>query len=219
MTKMANPGTMTPERWQRLQSLFDEALASDPQARADFIVRQCGTDVSLREQLLSLVMASGVDDELEKRVDRAIAGTVLTGKELEPGANIGRFRIVRLIGRGGMGVVYLAERADREFEQRVAIKVVAGGALSNRIVARLRSERQILANLNHPNIARLLDGGATADGVPYFAMEYVDGRRIDEYCEAQRLDIPQRLRLFQQLCAAVQYAHQNLIVHRDIKAS
>src|SRR5262249_12413626 len=130
---------------------------------------------------------------------------------------IGRYRIVRLIGRGGMGAVYLAERADREFEQQVALKMVIEGALSNRFVARLRVERQILANLNHPNIARLLDGGTTADGTPYLAMEYVDGVRIDHYCKDRQLTIEQRLRLFQQVCAAVQYAHQHLVVHRDIK--
>src|SRR5262249_23378119 len=166
--------TMTPERWQRLQALFDEALALAPAARAEFIATACGDDVALREQLISLVLASIEDDEgFEARVDRAIAST-LRDAQLPPGAAVGRYRIVRLIGRGGMGAVYLAERADREFEQQVALKMVVDGALSNRFVARLRVERQILANLNHPNIARLLDGGTTADGTPYLAMEYVD---------------------------------------------
>lgn len=217
---MGNPSSMTPERWQRLQVLFDRALELDPQARAEFVVAECGEDLSLREQLLSLIMASATDDDrFEERVDGAIASMMLRDAELSPGHRIGHYKIVRLIGRGGMGAVYLAERADLEFDQSVAIKVVADGALSHRIVARLRSERQILANLNHPNIARLLDGGATQDGTPFLVMEYVDGQRLDRYCEERRLSIPQKLRLFQQVCAAVQYAHQNLVVHRDIKPS
>lgn len=215
---MAQTQTMTPERWQRLQALFDEALALEGEARAEFVVKACGTDVALREQLLSLIMASSSEDGFESQVDTAIA-SVMRNAELQPGHAIGRYRIVRLIGRGGMGAVYLAERADKEYEQQVAIKVVADGVLSSRIVARLRSERQILANLNHPNIARLLDGGATQDGTPYLAMEYVDGVRLDLYGETHKLSIAQKLKIFVQVCSAVQYAHQSLIVHRDIKAS
>jgi serine/threonine protein kinase/Tfp pilus assembly protein PilF len=132
---------------------------------------------------------------------------------------IGSYRILRSLGVGGMGEVFLAERADAEFEQQVAIKVVHGGSLARGVQSRLKIERQILAQLDHPNIAHLLDGGSLADGTAYIVMEYVDGIPIDAYCDSNRLDVAARLRLFQTVCAAVHYAHQNLIVHRDLKPS
>ena len=127
--------------------------------------------------------------------------------------------MLRTLGVGGMGEVFLAERADAEFDQRVAIKVVYGGSLTHAVQSRLKIERQILAQLDHPNIAHLLDGGALPDGTPYIVMEYVDGVAIDAYCDSNRLDVVARLKLFQIVCAAVHYAHQNLIVHRDLKPS
>lgn len=132
---------------------------------------------------------------------------------------IGPYRILHTLGVGGMGEVYLAERADADFEQRVALKVVHGGSLRRGIQSRFKSERQILAQLDHPNIAHLLDGGSLPDGTAYIAMEYVDGIPIDAYCDSNQLDIAARLRLFQVVCGAVHYAHQNLIVHRDLKPS
>ncbi len=132
---------------------------------------------------------------------------------------IAPYRILCTLGVGGMGEVYLAERADAEFEHKVAIKVVHSGALARGVQSRLKIERQILAQLDHPNIAHLLDGGTLADGTAYIVMEYVDGMPIDSYCDTHHLDIPARLRLFQIVCAAVHYAHQNLIVHRDLKPS
>jgi eukaryotic-like serine/threonine-protein kinase len=135
------------------------------------------------------------------------------------GDRIGPYRVQRTLGSGGMGEVYLAERADAQFEQHVAIKVVHGGALAVAMHSRLKLERQILAQLDHPNIAHLLDGGALPDGSAYIVMEYVDGAAIDVFCDSNRLDINARLRLFQTVCAAVHYAHQNLIVHRDLKPS
>jgi eukaryotic-like serine/threonine-protein kinase len=216
---MQIPASMTSERWQRLQSLFDQALALDPDARATFVASACRDDAGLREQLLALLLASSDDDLFDQRVESAIVYTLQRDAELLPGQSIGRYKVIGILGRGGMGAVYLAERADKEYEQQVAIKIVCDGTLSQRIVARLRSERQILANLNHPHIARLIDGGATQDGIPYLVMEYVEGRRIDQYCKEQQLDIKQRLALFQQVCAAVQYAHQLLVIHRDIKPS
>jgi eukaryotic-like serine/threonine-protein kinase len=132
---------------------------------------------------------------------------------------IGPYRVLRTLGSGGMGEVYLAERADAQFEQQVAIKVVHGGGFSQSVNSRLRMERQILAQLDHANIAHLLDGGSLPDGSAYIVMEYVDGAAIDFYCDSNRLDLPARLRLFQTVCAAVHYAHQNLIVHRDLKPS
>ena len=135
------------------------------------------------------------------------------------GDRIGPYRVLRTLGAGGMGEVYLAERADAQFEQQVAIKVVHGGALAVAMHSRLKLERQILAQLDHPNIAHLLDGGALPDGSAYIVMEYVDGVAIDAFCDSNKLDINARLRLFQAVCGAVHYAHQNLIVHRDLKPS
>ena len=135
------------------------------------------------------------------------------------GERIGPYRVLRTLGVGGMGEVFLADRADAEFEQQVAIKVVFGSSLARGVQSRLKVERQILAQLDHPNIAHLLDGGSLADGTAYIVMEYVDGVPIDAYCDANHLDIPARLKLFQTICAAVHYAHQNLIVHRDLKPS
>src|SRR5580704_2791164 len=135
------------------------------------------------------------------------------------GERIGPYRVLRTLGAGGMGEVFLAERADAEFEQQVAIKVVYGGNLARGVQSRLKIERQILAQLDHPNIAHLLDGGTLPDGTPYIVMEYVDGIAIDTYCDSHCLDIVARLKLFQIVCAAVHYAHQNLIVHRDLKPS
>jgi serine/threonine-protein kinase len=135
------------------------------------------------------------------------------------GDRIGQYRVLRTLGVGGMGEVFLAERADAEFEQLVAIKVVHGGAGARGVHSRLKIERQILAQLDHPNIAHLLDGGSLPDGSAYIVMEYVDGIPIDVFCDSNRLDVPARLRLFQTVCAAVHYAHQNLIVHRDLKPS
>jgi serine/threonine protein kinase len=136
-----------------------------------------------------------------------------------PGDRIGQYRVLRTLGVGGMGEVFLAERADAEFEQLVAIKVVHGGPATQGFQSRLKIERQILAQLDHPNIAHLLDGGSLPDGTVYIVMEYVDGIPIDAYCDANRLDVAARLKLFQTACAAVHYAHQNLIVHRDLKPS
>jgi eukaryotic-like serine/threonine-protein kinase len=132
---------------------------------------------------------------------------------------IGPYRVLRTLGAGGMGEVFLAERADAQFDQRVAIKVVHAGMASRAVHSRLKMERQILAQLNHPNIARLLDGGSMGDGASYLVMEYVDGVALDQYCDSNQLDINARLRLFQAVCAAVHYAHQNLVVHRDLKPS
>jgi serine/threonine protein kinase/tetratricopeptide (TPR) repeat protein len=138
---------------------------------------------------------------------------------MEEGDRIGPYRVLRTLGVGGMGEVFLAERADAEFEQQVAIKVVYGGAVARSVQSRLKIERQILAQLDHPNIAHLLDGGSLPDGTAYIVMEYVDGVPIDAFCDSNRLDIVARLKLFQTVCAAVHYAHQNLIVHRDLKPS
>ena len=216
---MAATTGMSQARWQRIQKLFEEARALEAGELNGWLRERCGDDLALQDEVLSL-LAGATDGSaaFDQRLDRAIAGTWADVEDIEPGRLIGRYRVLRTLGRGGMGAVYLAERADEQFQQQVAIKLigrVAGGALARRF----RAERQILANLNHPNIARLLDGGAGDDGVPYLAMEYIDGIRLDRYCDEHRLDVRQRLQLFQQVCAAVQYAHQHLVVHRDIKPS
>ena len=137
--------------------------------------------------------------------------------EIDTDVRVGPYRLIRELGRGGMGTVYLAVRSDDAFQKRVALKVLKRGTDTDSVVRRFRHERQILASLEHPNIAGLLDGGTTSEGLPYFAMEYVEGQPLVEYAHGQHLDLTTRLILFRKVCAAVQYAHQNLIIHRDIK--
>ena len=134
-----------------------------------------------------------------------------------PGRRIGPYRILREIGHGGMGTVYLAERADGQYRKRVAIKLVNPHLGTAEILRRFRNERQVLAALDHPNIARLLDGGTTEDGRPYLVMEYVEGVAIDTWCDSRKLAVRDRLKLFRKVCAAVQYAHDQQVIHRDIK--
>ena len=197
---------MTPERWRKVKSVLAEALEQPAPARQAWLHTTCGADEELRTEVESLLGAS--DD----------AGDFLESAALEPGAGtkIGHYRIVREIDRGGMGAVYLAVRDD-EFEQEVAIKVVKRGMDTDAVLRRFRYERQILAFLNHQNIAKLLDGGATNDGRPYIVMEYIQGRPIGEYCHEHGLSVEDRVRLFRQVCEAVEYAHRNLIIHRDLK--
>lgn len=208
---------MQSERWQRLQELFHAASDVDPAERTAFLAAVCPDDEELRRQALSLVMAVEAEND-------SIAGWVAAGAanmqqslEPEPGARIGPYQVERAIGAGGMGSVYLASRADDQFRKQVAIKLMSRGLATPELVRRFRAERQILATLDHPNVARLLDGGVSGAGVPYVVMEYVDGLAIDEYCDRHQLSINERLGLFRAVCDAVQYAHRNLIVHRDIK--
>src|SRR5439155_1903731 len=150
--------------------------------------------------------------------DRSLAVAAPQSATAPEGASrFGPYEVERQIGQGGMGAVYLANRVDGQFRQRVAIKVVTRQGFGELFLERFRMERQILASLNHPGIARLLDGGVGQDGSVFLAMEYVEGVRIDRYCDDNRLDRRARLRLFQSVCAAVQYAHRNLVVHRDLK--
>jgi serine/threonine protein kinase len=207
---------MTPQRWQLLQQLFDRGVPLDHDARLRMLLAECGDDALLTDQVLSMLRAHDGATDFERQVEEAIGGT-LEAPDFAAGQMIGRFRIVRLLDRGGMGAVYLAERADDQYQQQVALKVVTRNLLHGDLSQRFRAERQILARLNHPNIARLLDGGHTPDGTPYIVMEYIEGLRIDHYCEQNRLSTQARLRLIQQVCAAIHYAHQHLIVHRDLK--
>lgn len=200
--------------------IVSQAQALGPRERAAFVERACGTDQALRSRImLALSEAATSDgsrswDDLE--TDPGSSSGEPPSAALE-GQRLGPYRILRRLGSGGMGDVYLAERADQEYQQRVAIKLVRSGMFSSQVQGRLRTERQILATLQHPNIARLLDGGRTADGTPYLVMEYIDGEAIDVYCDRRRLPLDQRIALVRTVCAAVHNAHQNLIVHRDLK--
>ena len=209
-------------RFARAESLFSAASELDAADRGRFLERQCD-DPELRTYVLSLFadpspVEAGIEATIVNAMAGALTGVEPAGGELD-GETIGAYRVVRLLGSGGMGMVYLAERADGQFDQQVAIKVGRHRLVSPQTEERLKSERQILADLDHPNIARLLDGGTMADNVPYIVMEFVDGLPIDVYCDLHRLDADARLRLFQEICVAVHYAHQNLIIHRDIKAA
>jgi len=212
---------LSPDRWSRVDELFDAASRLDAEARATFLNNACADDVELRDYVCALLDADPTSgDSIEKTIvdtmDRVFGEDTSQAEELR-GEMIGPYRIERLLGSGGMGMVYLAQRADEHFDQQVAIKLGRHRLVDPEVQLRLRNERQILANLDHPNIARLFDGGTTKDGVPYLVMEYIDGVRIDTYCDCKRLNIVGRLKLFQTICAAVHHAHENLIIHRDIK--
>jgi eukaryotic-like serine/threonine-protein kinase len=216
--------TMTPERWKQIRAVFEEAELLHLPERLKYLDHACAGDDELRSEVQSLLQAqsqAGSDFMGRPAADLAsdFAQPPTNGVAVPSriGSRIGPYQIVAEIGHGGMGEVYRAERIDGQFDQQVAIKLVRVGMGSAFIVERFLDERQILASLNHPNIARLLDGGATSDGVPYLAMELIEGDRIDAYCQANRLSVTDRLRIFLQVCAAVQYAHQRLVIHRDIK--
>ena len=198
---------MTPERWQKVQATFEAALDKEPHERAGFLDSACAGDAGLRAEVESLIAADAKGHAL---LEGGVAGAL--GAPVA-GSVVGPYRIVRELGSGGMGTVVLAERADGQFEQRLALKLMRPGL----DLRRFEAERQILARLVHPGIARLYDGGVAADGRPWFAMELVDGTPIDEHCRKGSLSLAARLRLFMQACAAVQYAHQKLVVHRDLK--
>ena len=214
--------------WKRVEALFFAAEDLTPEERGPFLDQACGDEPELRrrvERLLSASASAEGDDRIERIVQRAVDTDMdLTTGESSPDATrrldrLGPFRILEPLGEGGMGTVYLGERADGTFEQKVAIKVVKQGLFSRHVERRFERERQILARLEHPAVARLLDGGTTADGQPYLVMEYIDGEPIDAYCDRHRLPIAARLELFRKVCAGVQIAHRNLVVHRDLKPS
>jgi eukaryotic-like serine/threonine-protein kinase len=213
------------DRWQHVEAIFDEAYELPPEARAEFLARACGDDAELRSHVDALLRATSVTGGiLETPMFEGAAAILRSADALHQsgpseGDRIGRYRVIRELGVGGMGSVYLAERADGVFEQRVALKLIRGAMDNEDIVRRFLQERQILARLEHPHIARLVDGGADEAGRPYFAMEYVPGVPITSYCDRHALGVRARLELFIQVCAAVQYAHQNLVVHRDLKPS
>ena len=204
---------MTPERWREIQGLLHDALERPSSERGAFLEQACADDATLRSEVLSLLSSADEAGDFLETPMVPDADGVAAEEPLR--RRIGPYLVDRLLGRGGMGSVYLAVRADEQYEKRVAIKVVARG--TDFVLRRFRQERQILAGLEHPNIARLLDGGNTDDGLPYFVMEYVEGEPITTFCDRGGLGVEERLFLFRAVCGAVHFAHQNLIVHRDIK--
>ena len=207
---------MTPERWQRIEEIFAHAHEAPEAERAKRVHALAGDDRALAGEVLSLLAAaedaSGYLDGLASR----LALGVVSPPDCS-GRTIGPYRLTRLLGHGGMGSVYLARRADGVFDQTVALKLLPQGATQPALERRFRAERQILAGLQHPNIARLLDGGVAEDGTPYFAMEYVDGIPLDDYCRRYRPTAERKLTLFLAVCSAVEAAHRNLVIHRDLK--
>ena len=208
---------MNPERWRRIEEVF-RTVIDHPTAERDALLTQvCGEDEELRQQVTSLLACETAEDFLHDPIRRAaLSITSDPGADLT-GERIGPYTVSRLIGRGGMGAVYEATRDDGQFRQRVAIKIIKRGMDTDFIRERFLRERRILASLDHPHIARLFDGGATADGLPYFVMEFVDGESITDYCVRRDLPIVERLKLFRAVCSAVQHAHQRLVIHRDLK--
>jgi len=209
---------MPTDRAQRVAELVGSALDREPQEWTVFLEGACAGDPALRAEVDSLLrLHEQAHDFIEAPVF-PFAFELLEdeGEPLE-GNRVGPYKIIRRIGRGGMGDVYLASRADDQYRKEVAIKLVKRGFDTDDIRRRFRHERQILATLDHPNIARLVDGGTTETGLPFFVMEYVDGIPLNRYCDDRQLDIPERLNLFRTVCSAVHYAHQHLVIHRDIK--
>jgi non-specific serine/threonine protein kinase/serine/threonine-protein kinase len=204
------------EPWQRVKGIFQEALQRSPEARATFLGEACGGDAALRSEVESLLAAHHEAGGFLSQPLTAPVTAPLLASELE-GRRIGPYKVVGRVGHGGMGVVYRAVRDDDAFRKLVALKLVRGETGSEYAERRFRQERQILARLQHPNIASVLDGGATEEGQPYLVMEYVEGRPITTYCDEQGLGTRERLSMFITVCGAVQYAHQNLVVHRDLK--
>lgn len=210
---------MTPERWQKVKDILGPALEMEPAQRAAYLEVACASDASLRADVDRLLIAE--DEAGPAFLSGLTSAESIPGddeaKDLWIGKRIGAYEIVERIGVGGMGEVFRGLRADDQYKREVAIKLVRVGADADSVIRRFKHERQILASLDHPNIAHLLDAGTTPDGVPYVVMDLIEGEQIDDYCDSLNLSTNARLELFLQVCSAVQYAHQRLIIHRDIK--
>jgi len=207
-------------RWAKIRDLFQQAMDLPAAERDAFLERECEGDARLKKELQRLLRSDaqgGVHNPLTQAVGVAMHNTAKDRRRDLVGTVVGPYKLVSVLGHGGVGTVYLGERIDRQYSAQVAVKVVESATLHSEILERFRAERQILARLNHPHIGRLLDAGETGAGVPYLVMEYIHGEPIDRYCNNNKLTIEARLRLFLKVCEAVQFAHQNLIVHRDLK--
>jgi eukaryotic-like serine/threonine-protein kinase len=210
---------MNPEQWAEVKRLFMAAAELRPEELSDYLDREC-PDPDVRREVASLLDYSGTEIA---SADAAIASAAAAAaQEPDPderlvGTRLGPYRVESIAGHGGMGAVYRASRDDAEFRQQVAIKLVRVAAESPDTLRRFRQERQILARLSHANIARLLDGGSTPEGVPYLVMEFIEGEPITEWCDRHALGLQERLRLFLRVCEGVEFAHRDLVVHRDLK--
>jgi serine/threonine protein kinase/tetratricopeptide (TPR) repeat protein len=236
---------MTTVEWDKAKALFEAALEQEPSQRAAFLSQNC-PDGSLRHEVerllinfqeagsflsspvfhsqiatpLQIAEVRAQDESLSVRAGSGQPLSAVTGEEIDDpmiGRHLGVYELRRRVGQGGMAAVFLAVRADGEYRQQVAIKLVLPGLEKDEVLSRFRKERQTLAGLDHPNIVKLLDGGSTPEGLPYLAMDYVEGTSIDKYCDSHKLSIEQRLQLFGKVCEAVQHAHQRLVIHRDLK--
>jgi serine/threonine protein kinase len=209
------PTELNPAHWQQLKHILGNALEeSSPERRAALLRRSCGSDAALLREAEKLL---GHDTTILEEFVEFAASRLRDDERVRIGQRIGPYVIVSELGRGGMGTVYLARRADGQFERQVAIKILHRGTDTDEVLHRFQTERQILANLDHPNITRLLDAGSTQDGLPYFIMEFVEGIPINRFVEQENLDAEGRLKLFLKVCSAVEVAHRNQIIHRDLK--
>ena len=211
---------MTDQDWQHLEKAFTAAVALDGEAREAFVRAFAESHPQLLAQLEAML---GADTGGDTRLRDSIAASVesLSAEKTDPwiGRQFGPWTIRKRLAGGGMGAVFLADRADEAYTQTAALKLMSAQLHSPSAIARFKAERQILANLSHPNIGRLLDGGSTDTGVPFLVMEFIDGEPIDDYCETHVLSVEQRLQLMRKVCDAVDYAHRHLIIHRDLKPS
>lgn len=211
--------------WQKVEEIIDEALTRNGENRRTYIEEQCKGNSQLKSwvtELLASIEASEGFLETGSKEQKILKENVIDGLSEDHipslvGQQLGAYEITELLGHGGMGSVYLAERTDGTFEHRVAVKIIRSGMDTPSNIARFKQEQNILAGLHHPNIARLYDGGITEEGLPYLVMEYIDGYPIDHYCDKHKLTIAKRLELFKTVCSAVQHAHNNLVIHRDLK--
>ena len=215
-TPASSPGPpeLSAERWRRIVGLVEVALDLERPLRGAYLEAVTRKDPELRRQVHKMLKQFGMNGFVDVPSPEGSGAQSALDAE-----RIGPYRLVKVLGRGGMGVVYLAERRDQDFERRVAVKIIGAGQEAPIVHQRFLSERQILARFDHPNIARLFEGGTTADGRPYFVLEYIEGLPLDAHCEEHHLTLEDRLRLFAEVCSAVSYAHQNLVVHRDLKPS
>jgi eukaryotic-like serine/threonine-protein kinase len=210
--------------WTQIEAIVDQALALPFEEQNKFIDQQCNDSLELKREVTRLLKSINNSegwlensDEIKKDFELSMRSDELESESSLIGEQVDRYRILEKIGRGGMGTVYLSERADDAYHSQAAIKILRRGLDTEDILTRFRTERQILARLNHPNITHILDGGITSDGLPYFVMEYIKGKPITEYCNEKNLSLKVRLELFIQICDALQYAHKNLVIHRDLK--